>query len=89
MNLAQTADDWQRLDQMRRRRSALRIRAIRKALGFKQLEFAFYLGVGQTTVSNWETGNRLPSHLAEVAIRALSSAYGLDLNDERFRRLQP
>lgn len=65
------------------RQSSLRIRAIRRALGMKQLEFAFYLHVAQNTVSHWETGHRLPSGLAEQAIRNLCAEHGLDLNTMR------
>lgn len=66
------------------RRSSLRMREIRKALGMRQLEFAFYLHVAQNTVSNWETGKTMPSGLAEQAIRNLCAEHGLDLN--RMRR---
>jgi DNA-binding transcriptional regulator YiaG len=65
------------------RRSALRIRAIRAALGMRQLEFAFYLKVAQNTVSNWETGRTLPSGLAQQAIRNLCAEHGVDLNTLR------
>jgi len=67
----------------KQRRSALRVRAIRNALGMRQLEFAFYLKVAQNTVSNWENGKRLPSSLAEQAIRNLAAEHGLDLNTMR------
>lgn len=67
----------------RRRRSAVRIRAIRAALNMRQLEFAFYLHVSQNTVSNWETGKALPSGLAEQVIRNLCAEHGLDLNSMR------
>ena len=49
----------------------------------RQLEFAFYLKVAQNTVSNWENGKRLPSGLAEQAIRNLAAEHGLDLNTMR------
>lgn len=65
------------------RRSALRIRAIRKTLGMRQLEFAFYLKVAQNTVSAWENGKTLPSGLAQQAIRNLCAEHGLDLNTMR------
>ena len=67
----------------RQRRSALRVRAIRNALGMRQLEFAFYLKVAQNTVSNWENGKRLPSGWAEQAICNLAAEHGLDLNTMR------
>lgn len=65
-------------------RSRQRIVAIRRALGMTQLEFAFYVHVSQNCVSAWETGHRLPSGLAEQAIRNVCAEHGLDLN--RMRR---
>lgn len=70
-------------DEERRRRSAIRVRAIRRMLDMTQLEFAFYLKVAQNTVSNWETAKTLPSGLAEQAIRNLCAEHGLDLNAMR------
>jgi DNA-binding transcriptional regulator YiaG len=67
------------------RKSSLRIRAIRQALGMRQIELAFYLHVSQNTVSNWETGRSLPSGLAHQAIRNLCAEHGFDpVNMRRF-----
>lgn len=65
------------------RRSAQRTRAIRRALGMTQRDWAYYLRVAVPTVSNWETGRSLPSQLAEARIREVATQHGLDLNSMR------
>ena len=41
-----------------------RILALRRSLGLTQTQFAKELGVGQSTVALWETGNRHPGRAA-------------------------
>lgn len=38
-----------------------RLRAVRKALDWKQYEFAEAAGIGKTTYNNWEKGVQFPS----------------------------
>ena len=38
----------------------MRIKELRKERGLSQLELAARMGVGQTAVSNWESGYALP-----------------------------
>jgi DNA-binding transcriptional regulator YiaG len=63
--------------------SARRIKTIRTTLGMTQLEFAFYTRVAVNTVSAWENGLRLPSPLAETAIKNVAVEHGLDLHQMR------
>jgi len=65
------------------RRSAQRMRAIRRALGFTQRDFAYYLRVAVPTISNWECAKTLPSQLADARIREVATQHGLDLNTLR------
>jgi DNA-binding transcriptional regulator YiaG len=44
------------------------IETIRTQFGYSQLDFAKILGVRQATVSDWETGKRKPSRLAQLAM---------------------
>lgn len=69
------------------RRSAQRTRAIRRALGMTQRDWAYFLRVAVPTVSNWETGKTLPSQLADARIREVAVAHGVDLR--LFRRFEP
>jgi transcriptional regulator with XRE-family HTH domain len=52
---------------------ATRVRALRKALGLKQLEFATRFSVTQAAVSRWENGSKEPS--AENYIRMGNMAH--------------
>lgn len=65
------------------RKSALRMRAIRQALGMTQRDYAYFLRVAVNTVSAWENGHTKPSGLAERAVRDLCAREGLDLNTMR------
>jgi DNA-binding transcriptional regulator YiaG len=65
------------------RRSAQRMRAIRRALGFTQRDWSYYLRVAVNTVSAWENGHTLPSPLADARIREVASQHGLDLKTLR------
>jgi len=38
-----------------------KLKTIRKRAGFNQKYLAEHLGLAQSTVSNWETGRRIPS----------------------------
>lgn len=55
-----------------------RLRQLRERHGFSQRELARALGVGESTVSRWESGNRVPrAEVAErlnVLLRALEEA---------------
>lgn len=53
-----------------------KITKIRMYLGMTQKEFAFNLGVGRLTVSQWETRFRKPSPLALRAIEMLKEIEG-------------
>jgi putative transcriptional regulator len=64
-------------------KSGARMRAIRRALGMTQRDFAYFLRVAVPTVSNWETGRTKPSGLAQSAIRNVAVDHGLDLNTMR------
>lgn len=59
------------------------MKAIRKALGMTQRDWAYFLQVAVPTVSNWETGRTKPSGLAQRAIRSVAVDHGLDLNTMR------
>lgn len=63
--------------------SARRARAIRRALGLTQRDYAYLLRVAVNTVSAWETGKAHPSPLADAAIRHLAANEGLDLHRMR------
>lgn len=75
--------EWPSSKRSRLQHSSIRVRAIRRALGMSQRDFAFYLRVATNTLSNWETGKTLPSPLAEQAIRNVAAEHGLDLHSLR------
>lgn len=43
----------------------------RAKLGYTQFQLARVLGVDQSTVSNWETGRRIPGGLEMLALQRL------------------
>ena len=51
---------------------------LRGSLGMTQVEFAGTLGVAPTTVSRWETGRQIPSHLARKMLRELQSQKAIE-----------
>ena len=53
-----------------------KIRKIRKELGYGQVEFAEFLGVGRAALSHWESGRSAPAHLPMVA-RQVASTTGV------------
>lgn len=61
----------------------MRARAIRRALGMTQRDWAYYLRVAVNTVSAWENAKALPSQLADARIREVATQHGLDLNTMR------
>lgn len=67
---------------------AERIAALRSAEGMTQSEFAAKMGVSQATVSVWESGARVPSGEAIVAMARLfdtSTDFLLGLVDDQVR----
>lgn len=48
-----------------------RLPRLRRAYGWTQAEFASRLGVTQPTVSDWESGHKLPSRHNERLIRGV------------------
>lgn len=53
-----------------------RIRKVRKDLGLRQEDFAKRIGLDQTTISKWETGNAKPTPDAMVKLASVSE--GID-----------
>ena len=51
----------------------LRIRALRRAMGLKQPDFAELVGVSPITISRWENGQNDPTDLAWARIQELES----------------
>src|ERR1700680_2393525 len=49
----------------------LRIRALRRAMGLKQPDFAALVGVSPVTISRWENGQNDPTELAWARIEEL------------------
>lgn len=69
-----------------RREVGRRIRLARETLGLRQIEFARRLGIRQSTLANWEAGDRLP----DVAVMATAATrFGLSLDWIYTGRLQP
>ena len=56
----------------------MRIKELRIAAGLKQSELANLLGVNQSAVANWESGNRWP--LASK-LPAIAAALGCTISD--------
>lgn len=52
-----------------------RIKQLRSSLGLNQTEFGEKLGVKQTTVASWESGNRTPT---ESALRSICREFGVN-----------
>lgn len=57
------------------------IKDLRFKLGMTQLEFAFWLGVSQNTVSKWENGHKMQHKLAERAVRRLAAEHDITITD--------
>ena len=55
-----------------------RIRELRKGLGLKQAELGEKLGIGKSTVSDWESGKR---EFSTSMLRPLAEALGVDMWD--------
>jgi len=56
----------------------MNIKQLRVSLGMTQVEFAGTLGVAPSTVSRWETGKQIPSHLARKMLRELQSQQAIE-----------
>ena len=56
---------------------ANRIRALRKAKGVRQVDFAAELGVNQSAVSNWETGRNEPDN---EMLRLIADYFGVTVD---------
>lgn len=54
------------------------IKAIRKSMGYTQVEFALYLNVGIDTVRSWESGRRRPGDDACTQLRSASQTASLN-----------
>lgn len=68
-----------------------RIRALRKLAGYSQKEIGSILGVGQTTVSAWETGRNEPDNesaakMAELLICSIGYLMGYE-KESKYRGL--
>lgn len=57
---------------------AVRLRALREASGFTQVEVASEIGVGYQTYLRWERGEREPEY---SQLSALAAMFGVTLND--------
>jgi DNA-binding transcriptional regulator YiaG len=53
------------------------VRGLRKRLGMSQERFAAEIGVTFSTVSRWENGHNVPSHLSWRAMLQLAYQHGL------------
>ena len=56
----------------------MNIKQLRVSLGMTQVGFAGTLGVAPSTVSRWETGKQIPSHLARKMLRELQSQQAIE-----------
>lgn len=68
---------------------SMRIKSLRKIKGYTQKEFANLLGVGQTTVANYESGIRIPDteKLARIAsLFEVTVDYLLGIDEEPFSK---
>lgn len=63
---------------MKRNMIGDKLKSLREEIGYSQAELACLLGINQTTIEEWETGQIEPT-LSEGLL--LSRLYGIDLND--------
>lgn len=55
----------------------LEVYRLREKLGMSQKEFADFVGVRQATVSEWETGTKKPSPMAQRLLTLLKERSGV------------
>jgi DNA-binding transcriptional regulator YiaG len=56
-----------------------KIRLIRETMKLKQVEFAELFRHGQSMISSWETGTRIPTHKDLSILARLAKRYRVDV----------